>query len=67
MKVSIIGLGYVGLPIAVHAAKAGYSVGGFDVNIMVPDEAVYKPKKKETEKTAKGLENFMDTDDWKLR
>ena len=32
MKVSIIGLGYVGLPIAVHAAEAGYTVGGFDID-----------------------------------
>ena len=32
MKVSIIGLGYVGLPIAVNAAEAGYSVGGFDID-----------------------------------
>lgn len=32
MKVSIFGLGYVGLPIAVNAAEAGYLVGGFDIN-----------------------------------
>jgi UDP-N-acetyl-D-glucosamine dehydrogenase len=32
VKVSIIGVGYVGLPIAVQAAEAGYSVGGFDVD-----------------------------------
>lgn len=32
MKVSIIGLGYVGLPIAVHAAEAGHTVGGFDID-----------------------------------
>jgi UDP-N-acetyl-D-glucosamine dehydrogenase len=31
-KVAIIGQGYVGLPIAVHAAKAGYEVVGFDLN-----------------------------------
>ena len=30
--VGIIGLGYVGLPLAVAAAKAGYSVIGFDVD-----------------------------------
>ena len=40
-----------------------YSVGGFDPNVMVPDEAVYKPKKKENKEDPKGLENFMDTDD----
>ena len=49
--------------VTMEGDTTSYSVGGFDVNIMVPEEAVYKPKKKETEKTAKGLENFMDTDD----
>ena len=29
--VAVIGLGYVGLPLAVEFAKAGYSVTGFDV------------------------------------
>ena len=36
-----------------------YSVRGFDPTLMLPDEDVYKPKKKETAKT-KGLENFME-------
>ena len=49
--------------VTMEGDNTSYSIGGFDVNIMVPDEAVYKPKKKENEKTAKGLENFMDTDD----
>ena len=40
-----------------------YQVSGFDVNIMVPDEAVYKPKKKETKSKIGGLENFMGLDD----
>jgi UDP-N-acetyl-D-glucosamine dehydrogenase len=31
-KVAIIGQGYVGLPIALHAAKSGYEVLGFDLN-----------------------------------
>lgn len=31
-KVGIIGLGYVGLPLAVTAAKAGFPVTGFDVD-----------------------------------
>ena len=35
-----------------------YTVSGFDPNIMLPDEDVYKPKKKEDKKT-KGLEKFM--------
>ncbi len=30
-KVCVIGLGYVGLPLAVEKAKAGYSVLGFDI------------------------------------
>ncbi len=30
-KVSVIGLGYVGLPLAVELAKAGFDVTGFDV------------------------------------
>ena len=32
MKVTIIGQGYVGLPIAVFAAEAGFVVGGFDID-----------------------------------
>ena len=39
-----------------------YSIGGFDPNIMLPDEAVYKPKKKDTNKEPSGLENFMEKD-----
>ena len=35
-----------------------YTVTGFDPNLMLPDEDVYKPKKKETKPT-KGLEKFM--------
>ena len=40
-----------------------YQVSGFDVNVMVPDEAVYKPKKKANEEKKSGLENFMELDD----
>jgi UDP-N-acetyl-D-glucosamine dehydrogenase len=32
-KVGIIGQGYVGLPLALAAAKAGYSVQGYDNNV----------------------------------
>ena len=39
----------------------GYIVSGFDPIVMLPDEDVYKPKKKET-KPAKGLEKFMESD-----
>jgi len=41
-----------------------YTVSGFDPIVMLPDEDVYKPKKKE-DKPAKGLEKFMETDTWK--
>tara|TARA_R110001606_G_scaffold222062_1_gene369913 strand:+ start:257 stop:805 length:549 start_codon:yes stop_codon:yes gene_type:complete len=40
-----------------------YQVSGFDINVMVPDEAVYKPKKKETKNKISGLEEFMELDD----
>ena len=30
-KIGVIGLGYVGLPLAVEKAKAGFSVLGFDI------------------------------------
>ena len=33
----VIGLGYVGLPLAVEAGKAGINVIGFDVNETVAD------------------------------
>lgn len=29
--IGVVGLGYVGLPLSVEKAKAGYSVIGFDV------------------------------------
>ena len=37
-----------------------YSVIGFDPHLMLPDEDVYKPKKKPTDKS-KGLEPFMES------
>ena len=40
-----------------------YQVSGFDINVMVPAEAVYKPKKKETKNKISGLEEFMGIDD----
>jgi hypothetical protein len=40
-----------------------YQVGGFDPLIMLPEEDVYKPKKKENiPKKKKGLETFMEKD-----
>ncbi len=41
--------------------ETSYTVQGFDPHIMLPDEDVYKPKKKET-KSTKGLEKFMESD-----
>ena len=32
MDVVVLGLGYVGLPLAVHAAESGYKVFGFDID-----------------------------------
>jgi len=40
-----------------------YSVGGFDAINMLPDEAVYKPKKKEQSTKTEGLENFMESNE----
>ncbi|MDL1966761.1 MAG: NAD(P)-binding domain-containing protein, partial [Candidatus Desulfofervidus auxilii] len=31
-KIGIIGLGYVGLPLAIRFAEAGFSVTGFDID-----------------------------------
>ena len=39
-----------------------YSVTGFDINLMLPTEDVYKPKKKNIERP-KGLDNFMESKD----
>ena len=32
----VIGLGYVGLPLAVQAARAGFQVTGFDTSVLPP-------------------------------
>jgi len=32
LSITVIGLGYVGLPLAIHAADAGFIVNGFDIN-----------------------------------
>jgi UDP-N-acetyl-D-mannosaminuronic acid dehydrogenase len=38
MKISILGLGYIGLPTSIILAKAGHDVYGFDVNKKVIDK-----------------------------
>ena len=43
--------------------NTNYNIGGFDPTIMLPDEDVYKPKKKDSKNEPKGLENFMEMDD----
>ena len=40
---------------------SSYSVLGFDPMIMLPEDDVYKPKKKVNQKS-KGLEKFMEDD-----
>ena len=42
-RIGIIGLGYVGLPLAVEFAKAGFEVTGFDVDLVKVD-AINKGK-----------------------
>ena len=42
--------------------ESSYSVIGFDPTTMLPDEDVYKPKKKPVNKT-QGLETFMEKKD----
>ena len=36
-RFGVIGLGYVGFPLAIELAKAGYQVLGFDVSSSVVD------------------------------
>src|SRR5689334_21302752 len=38
IRVGVIGLGYVGLPLAVEFAKAGFDVTGFDVDQSKADQ-----------------------------
>ena len=46
--------------VTMEGDENSYSVSGFDPTIMLPDEAVYKPKKKVKVDKPSGLENFMD-------
>ena len=48
--------------VTMEGDENSYSVSGFDPTIMLPDEAVYKPKKKKPTDKKEGLENFMETD-----
>ena len=46
--------------VTMEGDENSYSVSGFDPTIMLPDEAVYKPKKKNKVDKPEGLENFME-------
>ena len=46
--------------VTMEGDENSYSVNGFDPTIMLPDEAVYKPKKKNKIDKPSGLENFME-------
>ena len=46
--------------VTMEGDENSYSVSGFDPTIMLPDEAVYKPKKKNKIDKPSGLENFME-------
>ena len=48
--------------VTMEGDENSYSVSGFDPTIMLPDEDVYKPKKKKPIERKEGLENFMDKD-----
>ena len=70
-KVAVIGLGYVGLPLAIEIAKAGFSVAGIDVD----KEKVDKINSKNsyipdvTKETLNGLvsqEKLIATSDYKV-
>ena len=37
-RLAVIGLGYVGMPLAVAAAKAGFSVTGLDMNLKLVED-----------------------------
>ena len=46
--------------VTMEGDENSYNVSGFDPTIMLPDEDVYKPKKKKPIERKEGLENFMD-------
>ena len=48
--------------VTMEGDTTGYYVKGFDPNIMLPNEDVYKPKKAQTKKN-NGLEDFMESKD----
>ena len=55
----IVGLGYVGLPLAIEIARAGYRVVGFDVNSNVVG-GVNRGKSHVLDVPAKVLEEFVE-------
>ena len=64
MKVSIIGQGYVGLTLAVTAAKSGYEVVGFDVNKnLIENLEAYKSHVEGISSTDLQQSNYQPTSD----
>ena len=43
-RVGIVGLGYVGLPLAVEFAKAGFAVSGIDASSISRERSVAVPR-----------------------
>ncbi|MCA1041616.1 nucleotide sugar dehydrogenase [Bacillus infantis] len=69
--VGVIGLGYVGLPLALEFAKAGYTVYGFDVNEkkvqdLLNGESYIIDVPNEELKTVVESKNFIPTTDFSL-
>jgi UDP-N-acetyl-D-mannosaminuronate dehydrogenase len=54
MRISVIGQGYVGLPLAVAAAKSGFEVDGVDTDIRVQHVAHQRPGEMSTRDCAEG-------------
>ena len=46
--------------VTMEGDENSYSVSGFDPTIMLPDEAVYKPQKKNHVDTPEGVDNVME-------
>ena len=55
-SVSIVGLGYIGLPLAIHAAQNGYLVHGYDINASV----VSKLQRGEPHISEGGIQNLLE-------
>ena len=61
VKNKMIEKSHYDLFVTMEGDDSSYTIQGFDPSVMLPEEDVYKPKKKESSKS-KGLENFMEKD-----